>query len=49
MDNSRQRIKPKCEGLVIASSESKKLSALGFIINPKREDTAEVVQYVAYM
>src|SRR6218665_1843929 len=46
MDTSRQRIKPKCEGLVAASSESKKLSALGFIMNPKRKDTAEVVQYV---
>lgn len=46
MDTSRQRIKPKCEGLVVASSESKKLSALGFIMNPKRKDTAEVVQYV---
>src|SRR6218665_1931867 len=46
MDTSRQRIKSKCEGLVVASSESKKLSALGFIMNPKRKDTAEVVQYV---
>src|SRR6218665_119621 len=46
MDTSRQRIKPKCEGLVVASSESKKLSALGFIMNPKRKDTAVVVQYV---
>src|SRR6218665_987111 len=46
MDTSRQRIKPKCEGLVVASSESKKLSALGFIMNPKRKDTAAVVQYV---
>lgn len=46
MDTSRQRIKPKCEGLVVASSESKKLSALGFIMNPKRKDTTEVVQYV---
>jgi len=32
--------------LVVASSESKKLSALGFIMNPKGKDTAEVVQYV---
>src|SRR6218665_1088084 len=46
MDTSRQRIKPKCEGLVVASSESKKLSALGFTMNLKRKDTAEVVQYV---
>src|SRR6218665_733916 len=45
MATSRQRIKPKREGLVVASSESKKLSALGFIMNPKRKDTAEVVQY----
>src|SRR6218665_2207190 len=46
MDTSRQRIKPKCEGLVVASSESKKPSALGFIMNPERKDAAEVVQYV---
>jgi len=44
MDTSDQRQKGKCEELVVASSGSKKLSALRFVISPKKMNTpAEAV------
>jgi len=43
MATAGQRKKGKCEELAVASSGSKKLSDLGFVINPKKKNTPEAV------
>jgi len=43
MATSDQRKKEKCEELAVASCGSKKLSDLGFVINPKKKNMPEAV------
>jgi len=43
MATSDQRNKVKCEELAVPSCGSKKLSDLGFVINPKKNNTPEAV------
>ena len=43
MATSDQRKKGKCEELAVASCGSKKLSDLGFVINPNKKNTPEAV------